>query len=87
MNAGFEGQNYRKLEKVKCSPSAKMKSNSFVEAKAECYQNSRCYMMYPQNNEKEFHFCSVENGRLLYDDNHVTYVKGKHLSLFVTLVN
>ena len=92
LNVDFNGQHYRKVEKMECSPSTKMKSTSLMEAKAECYQNSECYMMYHKIGENKFYSCTVEHGRLKHYSNpgypyKVTYIKGKQIFLFSFEVN
>ena len=74
----FEGQHYRKVEKVSCRPAIKMKSKTLLEAKAECHQNPNCGMMYAYHGDsdiewriidimeskKKFFFCSTRNAVL-----------------------
>ena len=85
---GFEGLNYRKVENTTCEHKTKMKSKNLLEAKADCYRNSDCYMMYDkQEKGTDFYSCSGKNAHLVSDNNsrkrkHATYIKGKGKNLF-----
>ena len=86
---GFEGQNYRKVEDTICGHRTKMKSKNLYEAKADCYRNPDCYMMYDkQQKGTDFYSCSGKNAHLMSDNNsrrwkHATYVKGKGNNFFL----
>ena len=74
-----------------------MKSKSLSGAKAECYKNPNCYMIYEYHGSKvekrnEFYYCSTRNSELSRSSyyssaypttsfHHVTYIKGKHINV------